>query len=434
MTLSSPPLSAPAPPAISPARLILPLGFAVAMSLFGDLTLYAVLVTQLDVVKLSLAAVGIMLGINRLIRIPGNPLAGMLFDRWGRRRLFVLGMTLGVFSTAGYALARGFWPFLAMRLLWGLAWTLINVGGMTMILDISTPANRGRLLGMYNTWVLAGLAGGPLIGGLLVSEFGFRTAMFLCAAFTGLGWLVALLVLPETWPREQRSTSVRLFRWSGPRQWMARGRVLWQSQLGLVTASLLFMLTLFAGEGIVFSTISLLLQQRFGAGLSMGGVYVAVASMGGMLLGLRSFLAGAAGPLAGHWSDTRLGRWPVVALSLILGIIGFTVLGFAFSPLWILIGVALGAMSSGIARAVLGALVGDLSPVARQGAVMGAYASMGDIGSAAGPFLAFALVTLVDLRWVYLLCTALFVLGLGLIVYTRRRETRLATAQPGNSR
>ena len=38
-----------APPLV-PSRVLLPLGAAVCLSLFGDLTLYAVLVTQLDAV------------------------------------------------------------------------------------------------------------------------------------------------------------------------------------------------------------------------------------------------------------------------------------------------------------------------------------------------------------------------------------------------
>ncbi len=112
------------------------------LSLLGDLALYTVLVTQLDVVGISLAAAGVMLGVNRLVRIPGNPLAGILYDRRGRRPLFLLGMVLAVISTASYGLVHGFWPFLAGRLAWGLAWTLINVGGTAMVLDISTPANR----------------------------------------------------------------------------------------------------------------------------------------------------------------------------------------------------------------------------------------------------------------------------------------------------
>ncbi|NOZ49449.1 MAG: MFS transporter [Chloroflexi bacterium] len=421
---------------MTPSRLILPLGFAVAMSLFGDLTLYAVLVTQLDVVGLSLAAVGVMLGINRLIRIPGNPLTGVLLDRFGRRRLFILGMTLGVISTAGYALVYGFWPFLTMRLLWGTAWTLINVGGMTMMLDISTAANRGRLLGTYNTWVLAGLAAGPLVGGFLVGKYGFRPALLICSALTAIGWLVALLALPETLPEQHRQGRENKGRrqnlHQALQQWFLRIQTLWQSQRTLVTVALLFMLVMFSGEGIVFSTISLLLQRRFGDSMYLIGMSVAVASMSGVLLGLRSFLAGATGPLAGHLSDTHFGRWPVVITSLVIGIIGFITLGLATSPLLILIGVAVGAISSGMAMATLGALVGDLSPEGKQGSVMGAYASMGDIGSATGPFLVFALVTVIDLRWVYFFCAALFLLGLWLIARLQRSEAWLATAGIGD--
>ena len=61
---------------LAPSRILIPLGLAASLSLFGDLTLYTVLVTQLDKVELSLAAVGVMLSVNRLIRIPAYPLIG----------------------------------------------------------------------------------------------------------------------------------------------------------------------------------------------------------------------------------------------------------------------------------------------------------------------------------------------------------------------
>jgi len=94
-----------------PAHVLIPLGFAVCTSLFGDLSLYAVLVTQTEVVGLTMAMVGVMLGVNRLVRIPTNPLVGVLADRWGRRKLFLTGMALGVLSTSAYGLVYGFWPF-----------------------------------------------------------------------------------------------------------------------------------------------------------------------------------------------------------------------------------------------------------------------------------------------------------------------------------
>lgn len=84
-----------------------------------------------------------------------------------------------------------------------------------------------------------------------------------------------------------------------------------------------------------------------------------------------------------------------------------------------MLGVALGAVSGGAALATLAACVGDLAPPGRQGVVMGAYATAGDVGSMAGPFLAFALLSVVELRWVYLLCTFTFLVGLWLIWRSR---------------
>jgi dipeptide/tripeptide permease len=46
---------------------------------------------------------------------------------------------------------------------------------------------------------------------------------------------------------------------------------------------------------------------------------------------------------------------------------------------------------------------------------MGVYATAGDIGSMAGPFMAFSLLSLVGLQWIYLLCAFLFLAGLVLI-------------------
>jgi MFS family permease len=405
-----------------PLRVLTPLGLAVSLSLFGDLTLYAVLITQLDVVGLSLAAVGVMLGVNRLVRIPSNPLTGTLLDRWGRRWLFVLGMLLGVLSTASYGLVRGFWPFLASRLTWGIAWTLINVGGLAMVLDISTQSDRGRLTGTYNTWLKVGFVFGPLVGGLLVYQIGFRSAMLACASLTAVGLTVAIIALPETAHSisEQAQISPRF----NPRRRLGDAwhqvEALLRSDQRLATAMGLHSISLFAGEGVILATFSLLLQQRFGEEVAVGGLVIGIAAASGILLGMRSTLAGITGPLAGHLSDKYVGRWSVIAGSLVLGIAGFGLLFFADSLWLVVLGLALGAIGGGGALAVLAAYVGDVVPPGKEGVIMGAYATAGDIGSTAGPFLAFALVSVADLQWVYLVCTITFLVGLWFICRLRR--------------
>jgi MFS family permease len=332
-------------------------------------------------------------------------------------------MVLGVLSTASYGVVRGFWPFLVGRLAWGIAWTLINVGGMAMVLDLSIQSNRGRLMGIYNAWQMAGLAVSPLVGGFLVDAIGFRPAMLACAGLTAAGLAVAALAVPETsppgLPHLKRAGDAKgrdgILSSFAPLALFRAWRAYLRANRSLVTAAGLFLIIQFAGEGLVFSTASLLLQQRFGPSIALGSLALGVASAGGILLALRSLLASVIGPPAGHLSDGHIGRWPVIAGSLALGMLGFGLLASASSLWLVVLGVAVGALSTGAVAAALTAYVGDLTPPGRQGMVMGAYATAGDLGSTAGPFLAFALLAALDLRWVYWLCTLAFLAGLGLI-------------------
>ncbi|MDR3573018.1 MAG: MFS transporter [Anaerolineaceae bacterium] len=400
-------------------KLIIPLGLAVCFSCFGDLTLFASLVTRLNVVGITLAQVGIILSIHRLIRIPVNPLAGFLLDRFGRRRpLFIAGMVLAVVSSAIYGLVYGFWPFLLGRLAWGIAWMLINVSGMTMVLDVSTPATRGRLSGLYNTGMWAGYALGPLVGGFLVDSLAFREAMLICAAVSAVGLLIVVLLLPETAPDRPVHADVRP---AAQLDFRRRVGAFISSWLDLVrqspesrTAVVLFCFTQFAGDGIMLSSVALLLSRRFGETISIGTVVLGAATASGVLLAVRSVLAALTGPLAGHISDGRLGRPLVISISFGLGILSFFVLAFTTSIPWALAGIILGAFSGGALLTVLTAFLGDHIPAEKMGSGMGLFATAGDVGSTLGPIVAFSLVAVMDLKWIYLLSLLVFAVGLGL--------------------
>lgn len=407
----------------SQARLLLPLGAGLALSLAGDSTIYAVLPNQIDVVGINLGVVGILLGANRLIRIPGNIIAGFLNDRLGRRRLFLLGLFLGVLSTLTYSLVTGFWQLLAGRLLWGIAWALINVGGYTMIIDYSTSADRGRMTGFYQTAFMLGLTISPLAGGALTDALGFRSALRACAAISATGLGIALLALPETrqpggertggtWRVIARFTLTRVC------------HVLRQMDRRILLASGLYMMVLFVNSGVLMSTISLYLRQRWGMAIEVGGVVVGVALLAGVMLAVRSTLGMVAGPLAGICSDRLRSRWPVVHAGLLLGIVGFLTLTL-LGDVWVVFaGVALVSASTGTLAAALTALVGDAAEDDRPGVTMGGLATAGDIGSATGPLLAYALAASTDLRWAYGACAAALSLGLLAAAAGRRAASR----------
>jgi DHA1 family multidrug resistance protein-like MFS transporter len=391
---------------------MLPVGLGMALSLFGDLTLFAVLVTQLDRLGLTLAQAGILLSLHRLVRIVFNPLSGWIQDRIGRRVPFLAGLVLAVGSTAAYGLVSGFWPFLIARVAWGAAWALINVGGLAMALDLSNGSDRGRLTGIYNTWMWVGYGAGPVVGSLLTDQFGFRPAMLACALISAIGLAAAFFLLPETHrPVERHLEQVTS---TGNRQPLRLGG--WT-----LKGMFLYGVNQFAVDGIILSTVTLLISLRVGEQFSLFGFAFGAASAGGVIMAARSALAALLSPLIGRFSDGKRGRVPVIAGGLALGAAGFVLLALAGSLLPILMGVLIGALSASILLVVIPAMVGDEAPGAQRAQAAGLMVAAGDIGSTIGPFLALSLAPVIGLQPIYLLCASLF--GVGLLLVWRRRNS-----------
>jgi MFS family permease len=395
-------------------RAMLPVGLAIALSLFGDLTLFAVLVTQLSTLHITLAETGILLSVHRLVRIPCNPLSGWIQDRVGRRVPFLVGLGLAVASTAAYGLTSGFWPFLAARVGWGMAWSLINVAGISMTLDLSSPSDRGKLTGIYNTWVWVGYAVGPVVGSLLADAINFRISMLVCASITAIGLGAALLLLPETRRTVAHPARGAQFALSDPPENGDEG------QRGFVTrAMFVYASNQFAVDGVILSTVTLLITRKLGESFQLGSFLIGAASTGGLILAVRSVLAAFISPWIGRLADGRRGRMPVLLAGLGAGAGSFILLalssavfeGKAIVTAVIVAGVIVGAVSASIVLVVMPALVGDHTPSHKRGRVIGQLVAGGDVGSTMGPFLALSAAPLLGLHWIYLLCAALFAVG-----------------------
>jgi MFS family permease len=391
---------------IHPRQVLLPLGLGTALSLMGDATLYTVLPTHTAEAGIALSSVGIILGVNRAVRLFLNGPAGLAYDRWPRRRLFVPALFIGSLSTAMYAATRGFWPLLVGRLLWGLAWSGIWVGGATVILDVTTAQDRGQWTGLYQTWFFLGAALGAFAGGLLTDWLGYGATMWLGAAVTALGGLVALILLPET-----RGIQPDL---GSPSFEETRLQV--HTNWGLWVAASLQGINRFVIAGVLAATMGLLVQDHLrSASLALG-----VATLTGALMAGRTLLSTVAAPLAGAASDWLGSRWKVAGWGLGIGIISMALVAWD-TPTAILVGVSLGAVTGGSVQALVTTLTGDLVSQAQRGRAIGLLHTAGDLGSAVGPPAAYVLMPWIGLQGVYLLCAGLFAAGLALAMLVRLR-------------
>jgi MFS family permease len=415
---------------ISPRRVLLPVGIGTCLSLLGDASLYAVLPTNAAQAGVAVVSIGILLSANRFIRLLSNGPAGVAYDRWRRRPLFVLSLFIGALSTALYAFSQGFWPLLVGRLLWGLAWSGIWVGGNTIILDVSNDESRGKLVGGYQVFFYLGVAGGALLGGALTDMIGYHQAMMICAMLTLTGAFATLLFLPETRGLREQAREAPMAP-GGP----AHG----SSGVGrppsvpsaarrteFVMATALYSVHRLVLAGVFSSTFGLLLLTQIGDQTQVAGLSLGVATLTGLGVGLSRSISAVSAPAVGNLSDRVGNRWRVAAGGLIPGVAGFILLA-AGLPLSIIVGVPLVAITSGSNQGLSTALIGDLGMVRQQSRQLGLMFTAGDLASAVGPLLAYALLPLVGIRDIYLLVAGLLAVVFVLILRVdRRRHARRA--------
>lgn len=391
----------------SPLRVLLPVGIGTCLSLLGDASLYTVLPTHTAAAGVSVASVGVLLSANRFIRLALNGPGGMAYDRWRRRGLFVAALFVGAFSTALYGLTQGFWPLFIGRLLWGLAWVGIWIGGNTIVLDIARDDTRGRWIGIYHVSFFLGSAGGSLLGGFMTDRLGYHEAMSISAGLTFVGAVIALIFLPETRgarvaPGSATGTSDGATASDAPAVANPNGRTEFASTVALYAAHRLAM------AGVLSSTFGLFLLNRLGEQVRVAGLVLGVATVTGLGLGLSTLISAISAPAIGGFSDRVGNRWRVAAGGLVPGVAGFGLLATGL-PLPTLIGVPLAAITGGSNQGLSTALIGDLGNVGRQGRRLGVLFTVGDLASAVGPPLAYALIPWIGINSLYLLVAGMFV-------------------------
>jgi len=359
------------------------------LSLLGDNTLYTVLPdpTIWSRVGLTFGWVGVLLGVNRIVRVVFNTGAGVLYDRLPRRRLLIGSLAVGAICNVIYAIAFGPALFLLGRVLWGVAWSGLWIGGNTIVLDVSTAATRGRNSGRFQMWFFIGVAVGGLLGGAFTDLMGFRAGLLVSAALTGLGALLWYFKLPETRP-DDGGEKTQVPGW--------RGFPIRQS----IPAAVPLMAVRFVFAGVMAATTILWLERYVGRELSLAWIVVPLATLTGAFSAIRVLTSIVGAPIAGKASD-RLGRrWPVMAMGLGMGAIGAWLMGG--SVIWLaLFGALLAAVTSGIVQALSPAIIGDRVEERRQSRALSVVFSLGDVASALGPPLALGLLAVLGISGVY---------------------------------
>lgn len=363
-------------------RPVVLLAAVTALCLVGDSMLYVALPVHWEEFGLtSLWQAGVLLSVNRLVRLPLNPAVSRLYRRISARSGMLLAAVLAAATTAGYGLAGSFAALIVLRALWGLAWTFLRLGAYFTVLTTADDSSQGRAMGMYNGLMRTGSLFGMLLGGVLADTWGTGLT---CAFFAS----VSVLAVPLIWsavPRNAKGMAEEAAAGEDGYSLFSHWKVLSVLLIGTAVA--------FVYQGMLISTLSYLVKIRIPAGLDLGWALVGAASLGGVLQAVRwswePFLA----PFFGWLSDhPRAGRKKTFIVSSLIGAALFAFLPADMGLLpWLLLLLLLQVTATALTTAG-DAVAADTA--VRSGAkikVITAYSVLTDVGAAAGPAAAFAL-------------------------------------------
>ena len=154
-------------------------------------------------------------------------LTGMVGGRIGARNLLLTGLLILGFASLVGAWADGGGMLLAMRVVEGVGFAAIVSAAPKLIFDSATPKDRDLALGIWSTYMPAGMAIAMVVTSFLIEPLGWRGIWLVSA---GSGLVIAVLAFAGTlrsrWPEQPRTDTNMVFDWGGARATLASG-ALW---------------------------------------------------------------------------------------------------------------------------------------------------------------------------------------------------------------
>ena len=125
-------------------------------------------------------------------------LGGSLGDHFGRRRMYLIGITWFAAASLCCAVAPTAGVLIGARVLQGIGGALLTPGSLALIQSTFRPEDRGRAVGTWSGLAGVATAAGPLLGGYLVQHVSWRWAFGINLPFAIAAVILALRFVPES--------------------------------------------------------------------------------------------------------------------------------------------------------------------------------------------------------------------------------------------
>ncbi len=126
-------------------------------------------------------------------------LAGATGDRFGRRRVFQIGLTVFALGSLLCSLAPSIEMLIVARFMQALGGSMMNPVALSIVSQIFvTRVERARALGIWGAVVGISMALGPIVGGLLIEWIGWRSVFWINLPICAAAIILTALFVPES--------------------------------------------------------------------------------------------------------------------------------------------------------------------------------------------------------------------------------------------
>jgi len=352
-------------------------------------------------------AIGMAIAAYGLARFAMAIPAGQLSDWLGRRPTLAIG---GLVSAAGNlwcAFATAYPEFIIARFVAGAGASLILTTGQVVLADISTPAQRGRTIAIYQGTFLFAVGIGPFPGGLLAEHFGLGAPFIAYGTASLLATVVAWFAIAETRNLSRGSrqlTEVACLPFAAQLRMLA-------TKAGFVLVSLISLMNAVVRTGGLFAIVPMLATTSLGLTTGSIGFALMLGSVCGLLAAYPS-----------GWLADRFGRKTVIVPATLMT--GASMLLFCLAPSygWFVAAAVAWGVASSVGGSAPAAYAADSAPPGMNAAAMSSFRMVGDAGYVIGP-LALGLVADLYGATVALLLGASLVIIVGALFAMAAPET-----------
>jgi DHA1 family multidrug resistance protein-like MFS transporter len=161
----------------------------------------------MDIMHLSGKTMGYLVAVYAMAQLLMSPFAGRWVDRYGRKKIIIIGLFLFGVSELIFGLGTNVVVLYISRILGGISAAFIMPGVTAYVADITSVRERPKAMGYISAAISTGYIIGPGIGGF-IAEYGIRMPFFFASAIAILACIPSIFILKEEPLTKEKITDI----------------------------------------------------------------------------------------------------------------------------------------------------------------------------------------------------------------------------------